>query len=169
MLEAELATRHNVRFLIEVLALQALLQQALGNPVAASDALGRAVALAQPAGFIRLFVDLGQDLVTPLKRLDLSKDSAGSARYVGQILAAFNADWLVSAGRQQVGGDLTRRELKILKLLAIRLTNVEISEELCISRATVKRHTQNIYRKLRASSRGEAVFRARTLKILADG
>jgi LuxR family maltose regulon positive regulatory protein len=68
-----------------------------------------------------------------------------------------------------VGGDLTRRELKILKLLAIRLTNVEISEELCISRATVKRHTQNIYRKLRASSRGEAVFRARTLNILADG
>ncbi len=169
LLEAELATRHNVRFLIEVLALQALLQQALGNPVAASDALGRALALAQPAGFIRLFVDLGQDLVTPLKRVDLSKGSAGSARYVGQILAAFNADWLVSAGRQQVGGDLTRRELKILKLLAIRLTNVEISEELCISRATVKRHTQNIYRKLRASSRGEAVFRARTLNILADG
>jgi LuxR family maltose regulon positive regulatory protein len=75
----------------------------------------------------------------------------------------------VTAGRQQVGADLTRRELKILKLLAVRLSNVEISEELCISRATVKRHTQNIYRKLHASSRREAVVRARTLNILVDG
>jgi LuxR family maltose regulon positive regulatory protein len=107
LLEAELATRHNVRFLIEVLALQALLQQALGNPVAASDALGRALALAQPAGFIRLFVDLGQDLVTPLKRVDLSKGSAGSARYVGQILAAFNATgWSVLVANKWVATSL---------------------------------------------------------------
>jgi LuxR family maltose regulon positive regulatory protein len=166
LLEAELTSRHNVRFLIEVFALQALLQHALGDEVAADDLLGRALALAQPAGFIRLFVDLGQELVRPLKRLDPVK---GNARYVAQILSALNDDWLVSAGRQQVGADLTRRELKILKLLAVRLSNIEISEELCISRATVKRHTQNIYRKLRASSRREAVVRARTLNILADG
>jgi LuxR family maltose regulon positive regulatory protein len=136
------------------------------NKDAACDRLGRAVALAQPGGFIRLFVDLGQELLQPLKRLDPGR---GNERYVAQVLSAFNDDWLVSAGRQQVGADLTRRELKILKLLAVRLSNVEISEELCISRATVKRHTQNIYRKLRASSRREAVFRARTLNILADG
>ena len=119
-----------------------------------------AVLLAQPGGFIRLFVDLGQDLVQPLKRLHPDQ---GDARYVGQILAAFNDDWLVSAGRQQVGADLTRRELKILKLLAVRLSNIEISQELCISRATVKRHTQNIYRKLRASSRREAVIESRAV------
>ena len=93
---------------------------------------------------------------------------AAHVRYVGQILAAFNDDWLVNAGRQQMAADLTRRELKILKLLAVRLSNIEISEELCISRATVKRHTQNIYRKLRASSRREAVFKARTLNLLVD-
>lgn len=166
VLEAELASRHNTRYLIEVLALQALLQRTLGDAAAACERLGRAVQFAQPGGFIRLFVDLGQDLLPPLKRLDPGE---GSARYLAQILAAFNDDWLVSAGRQQVGADLTRRELKILKLLAVRLSNVEISEELCISRATVKRHTQNIYRKLRASSRREAVIKARTLNILADG
>lgn len=167
LLEAELAARCNVRFLIEVLALQALLQQMQGDTVAACETLTRAVVLAQPGGFIRLFVDLGQDLVQPLKRLHLARGSG--ARHVAQILSAFDDDWLVSAGRQQVGADLTRRELKILKLLAVRLSNVEISEELCISRATVKRHTQNIYRKLRASSRREAVVRARTLNILTDG
>lgn len=166
LLEAQLTARHNVRFLVEVLALQALLQHGLGDEAAASEQLGRAVLLAQPGGFIRLFVDLGQELVQPLKRLTPDK---ATAHYVGQILSAFNDDWLVTAGRQQVGADLTRRELKILKLLAVRLSNVEISEELCISRATVKRHTQNIYRKLRASSRREAVVRARTLNILVDG
>jgi LuxR family maltose regulon positive regulatory protein len=149
-----------------VLALQALLRVCAGRRECRRDLLGRALALTQPGGFIRLFVDLGQELVPPLKRW---KASIGNARYVGQILAALNDDWLVSAGRQQVGADLTRRELKILKLLAVRLSNVEISEELCISRATVKRHTQNIYRKLRASSRREAVVRARTLNILVDG
>lgn len=166
LLAANLAARHNLRFLIEVLALQALLHHAEGEETAATDLLGRALALAQPGGFIRLFVDLGQQLAPPLKRLQVDK---GQASYVAQILSAFNDDWLVSAGRQQVGTDLTRRELKILKLLAVRLSNVEISEELCISRATVKRHTQNIYRKLRASSRHDAVFRARTLNLLADG
>jgi ATP/maltotriose-dependent transcriptional regulator MalT len=125
--------------------------------------------LRSPAGFIRLFVDLGQELVPPLKRLRPSQGRSAMPAYVAQILAAFDDDWLVNAGRQQVGADLTRRELKILKLLAVRLSNIEISEELCISRATVKRHTQNIYRKLRASSRREAVFKARTLNILADG
>lgn len=166
LLEAELTSRHNVRFLVEVLALQGLLQHTLGDETAAVERLGRALALAKAGGFIRLFVDLGQELARPLK---LMHADMGNARFVGQILAALNDDWLVSAGRQQVGADLTRRELKILKLLAVRLSNIEISEELCISRATVKRHTQNIYRKLRASSRREAVVKARTLNILVDG
>jgi LuxR family maltose regulon positive regulatory protein len=165
LLERELAARHDIRFLIEVLALQSLLQHGLGEAAAATDLLGRAVALAQPGGFIRLFVDLGQDLLPPLRRLKLDRSDS---RYLGQILAAFNDDWLACGGRQEPRADLTRRELRILKLLAVRLSNVEISEELCISRATVKRHTQNIYRKLRASSRRDAVVRARTLNILVD-
>ena len=165
LLERELAARHNIRFLIEVLALQSLLQHGLGDEAAAADLLGRAVALAQPGGFVRLFVDLGQQLLPPLRRLKLDRSDS---RYLGQILAAFDDDWLACSGRQEPRADLTRRELKILKLLAVRLSNVEISEELCISRATVKRHTQNIYRKLRASSRREAVVRARTLNILLD-
>ncbi len=166
LLEAELRERHNVRFLAEVLALQSLLHHLGGDDGAAVEQLERALALAQPGGLIRLFVDLGQEIAKPLKRLQAL---VGGSLYVTHLLAALNDDWLVSAGRQQVGADLTRRELKILKLLAVRLSNVEISEELCISRATVKRHTQNIYRKLRASSRREAVVKAKTLKILVDG
>lgn len=165
LLEAQLSAGNNVRFLIEVLALQALLASAQGDQMATGERLARAVALARPGGLIRVFVDLGQDLVRPLKRLELAKHAP---RYVAQILCALNDEWLLSAGRRQAGGPLTRRELKILKLLAVRLSNVEISEELCISRATVKRHTQNIYRKLCASSRREAVTRASSLNILSD-
>lgn len=166
LLESELVARHNTRYLIEVLALQALLRRANGDAAGAAERLARALALAQPAGFVRVFVDLGQELVPVLRQVHGAGQSTG---YIGQILAAFKNDWLIGVERQQISAELTRRELKILRLLAARLSNVEISEELCISRATVKRHTQNIYRKLQASSRREAVLRAKSLNMLLDG
>jgi len=165
LLEAQLTAGNNTRFLIEVLALQALLASLRGDQVATGERLARAVALAQPGGLIRVFVDLGQGLVRPLKRLEAASNAP---RYFAQILSGLNDDLLLSSGRRQLGDDLTRRELRILKLLALRLSNVEISEELCISRATVKRHTQNIYRKLCASNRREAVARASSLKLISD-
>ena len=165
LLESQLTAGNNHRFLIEVLALQAMLACLRGDQVATGERLARAVALARPGGLIRVFVDLGQDLVRPLKRLELARDAP---RYLAQILSGLNDELLLSSGRRQLGDDLTRRELRILKLLALRLSNVEISEELCISRATVKRHTQNIYRKLCASNRRDAVTRASSLKLIGD-
>jgi ATP/maltotriose-dependent transcriptional regulator MalT len=162
LLETEMMARHNVRFLIEVVALQALLRHLQGEETVRVRTAGpcRRAGAAwwfHPA-VRRSWAGSRATAETTANQPGHCRQRA-NARYVGQILAAFNDDWLVSAGRQQVGADLTRRELKILKLLAVRLSNIEISEELCISRATVKRHTQNIYRKLRASSRREAVFR----------
>jgi LuxR family maltose regulon positive regulatory protein len=69
--------------------LQALLHDAQGDEPAALRALSRAVHLAQPGGFIRLFVDLGPGLARLLNRLDLD---AEALRYVGQILAAIQGD-----------------------------------------------------------------------------
>lgn len=169
LLEAEFVSRHNVRFLIEVLALQGVLKLIRGEEAAACERLHRALALAQPGGFVRLFVDSGPGLARLLKRPEFSAGSEADTRYIEQILAAFKDELLIDGGRRRhAESELTRREVKILKLLAERLTNVEISEQLCISRATVKRHTQNIYRKLLASNRREAVLRARALSILPD-
>ncbi|MBL8398175.1 MAG: hypothetical protein JNL84_08540 [Candidatus Accumulibacter sp.] len=166
LLADELTSRHNHRFLIETLATQALLAQAINDQSGACETLARALSLAQPAGFIRLFVDLGSGLVPLLKRLD---PRPTKTRYVGELLAACHQDWLTgTAQHHQVTAELTRREMKILKLLAARLSNPEISDQLCISRATVKRHTQNIYGKLHASNRREAVSIARTLGLLTD-
>ena len=167
---------HNTRFLIEVLALQAFLHDALGNEPEALERLERAISLAQPGGFIRLFVDLGQGLAKLLHRLKLDEEGL---RYVGQILAAFKSDGPAKSGHtseaireNQIGSGqtllepLTKRELEIIGLLARHLTNQEIADTLFISVATVKSHTKNIYGKLGVNSRREAVAKTTGLSVL---
>ena len=164
-LEAFFTEIHNIRFLIEVFALQALLHAQKGEEPAALSALGRAVQLAQPSGFIRLFVDLGPGLVALLNRLDL--DAQGLA-YVGQMLSAFSGDGKTSMDKA-LAQSLTRREVEFLNLLAEGLTNKEIADQLCISVSTVKRHTENIYQKLDVHGRLKAVAKALELSIIHAG
>jgi len=178
-LEEYLARTHNTRFLIEVLALKALLRAAQGEESAALDTLGRAVALAHPGGSVRLFVDLGPEIAGLLNRLDLDEEGR---RYVGRILTACRDDLQartgttpehavqteVSAGRQPLHIRLTQRELEILGMLAKRLSNKEIAGQLYISPATVKRHAESIYDKLGVRGRREAAAKAREVGILSE-
>jgi LuxR family maltose regulon positive regulatory protein len=159
---------HNTVFLIEVLALQALLYDALGDRPAAFEALSQSVLLAQPGGFIRMFVDLGPRMANLLNQLsnhDVVPD------YIGQILGAFPAPKpaVSSAGLEGIIAPLTGRELEILVFLAQRLSNKEIASELVISPITVKRHTINIYQKLNVKSRREAVDMAIAMGIINPG
>jgi LuxR family maltose regulon positive regulatory protein len=159
---------HNTRFLIETLALRALLHDARGDEPAAREALARAVSLAQPGGCIRLFVDLGPGLIEVLNSLELEEEGQ---RYVGRILAAFQADRESQAGgpieHRTMPSAMTNRELEILGLLADRLSRQEIADRLCISTATVKRHAENIYAKLGVPGRRQAVAKATELGILS--
>ncbi len=156
---------HNTRFLIEVLALQALVYAAQGDESTARELLTRAVRLAQPGGFIRLFVDLGPALDGLLNGLDLD---AEGLRYVGQILSAFGEDGKTQTV-EALDHALTRREVEILGLLADEMSNKQISDQLCISAATVKRHTENIYQKLGVHGRRKAVAKAVELTIIQTG
>ena len=164
---------HNTRFLIEVLALQSVLHDRRGEQQTALELLGQAVALAEPGGFIRLFVDLGSPMASLLERLRWQGGARGSSafEYITSILTAFET---------KVGGratdvtpssalveSLTPRELDVLALLGRRLTNKEIAAELVISPETVKTHTLNIYRKLDVRNRRQAVARARELGLLS--
>jgi LuxR family maltose regulon positive regulatory protein len=155
---------HNTRFLIETLVLKALLHDATGDSSAALDALERALRLAQPGGFIRVFVDMGPEmarLLTQLKDVDLRD-------YVGQIRSAFLALQQAQQALQQGGllDPLSDRELQVLELLQKRLSNKEIAAQLVISVGTVKGHTIKIYQKLDVNSRRQAVEKAISLGIL---
>jgi len=164
------ASIHNDRFLIETLAVQALLHHARGNELAAREALGVAVSLAQPGGLIRVFVDLGPELASLLTDLDLDEEGQ---RHVGRILAAFGSDRGSQPGAPAstdlgpLASTMTNRELDILGLLAERLSRQEIADRLHISTATVKRHAENIYSKLHVTGRRQAVVKARELDILS--
>ena len=168
---------HNTRFLIETLSLQALLFDAMGNASAAEEKLAEALALAEPGGAIRAFVDLGEGIASILNRLDNSRDASG---YVKTLRAAFENNASDTEGRTATSestgqmsnqqalleSDLTNREIEILTLLAQRLRNKEIADKLFISPGTVKQHTINLYKKLGVESRREAVSKALSMNLL---
>ncbi|MCU0503171.1 MAG: LuxR C-terminal-related transcriptional regulator, partial [Anaerolineae bacterium] len=165
-------TTHNTRFTIEVLALQALLQDAQGDERAALALLKQAVSLAEPGGFIRVFVDLGPRMAGLLARL---RRTGVAPHYTRQILQAFG-EYTPAApnqgaaaspmGRSEPIEPLTEREREVLALLAQRLSNKEIAQALVISPQTVKRHATNLYQKLQAGGRREAVAKATRLGLL---
>jgi LuxR family maltose regulon positive regulatory protein len=153
------------RFMIEVLALEALLDDAEGDQVGALDKLERAIHLAEPGGYIRTFVDLGPPMANLLIQLghqDVSQD------YVAQILKAFPQAQPapLPAAQTQYIEPLTNRELEVLALLAQRLSNKEIAKEMVISPATVRNHTHNIFDKLNVKGRRQAVAKAAELGII---
>jgi ATP/maltotriose-dependent transcriptional regulator MalT len=170
-LHAFVTSIHNTRFIIEVLALQARLDHARGNRQTALAALQQAMTLAQPGGFVRVFLDLGPALADLLGRL-AAKGVAHD--YVDQLLRAFAAErsslQAQPASPLATQGDmiepLTRRELEVLEMLAQRMTAGEIADSLVLSEQTVKRHRANIYQKLGVNSRREAITAAVALGVL---
>jgi LuxR family maltose regulon positive regulatory protein len=137
---------------------------------AALESLAKALDLAEPGGFIRIFVDEGP----PMARLLYEALSRGIAPgYARRLLAAFPISELEQTGPSKTQAPkpglvepLSERELEVLQLIADGLTNPEIASRLYISLNTVKVHTRNIYSKLDAHHRAGAVARARTLGIL---
>jgi LuxR family maltose regulon positive regulatory protein len=179
---------HNVRLLIEVLALRALVLGALGRAGDARDTLLAAVELARPGGFLRAFLDLGAPMKEALSQLAAQKDlptlpmvrrvlaeygdpSAGpvpGGQEVAHPMQVSTAGPAASAlvGRQPLVEPLTPRELEILMLLRDPMSAKEIARKLCLSYQTVKRHTSNIYGKLGVGRRWDAVTKAEALGIL---
>ena len=146
---------------IEVLALQALAHQAHGDTSSALAPLERALCLAEPDGYVQIFVDEGM----PMARLLREAASRGVASNVARrLLAAFpSTEEARSAERKKL---LSDRELEVLHLIATGLTNREIAARLYLSMYTVKAHARSIYDKLDAHSRTQATARARELGIL---
>ena len=150
--------------IVEGLALQALTHWRRGEQTIAMTSLERALRLAEPEGYVRLFVDLG----LPMAWLLQEAQSRNVMRdYVEAILAAFGGDLVSAPSTHEVLPEpLTSREQQVLKLIAAGLTNREIAEQFVISPETVKKHAANICAKLGVSNRTEAAARARELGLL---
>ena len=157
---------------VEALALSALAMQALDDAEGALDALVRALDLAQPEGYVRVFMNEGQPMARLLMQVQRRQPSHPVARYAGELLAALGDQHSTpatephSAPPSPLVQPLTDREIEVLCLVADGLTNPEIARRLVISLPTVKSHTHNIYGKLDVHRRREAVAKARALGML---
>jgi LuxR family maltose regulon positive regulatory protein len=157
---------------LRVRVLQALAYQAQGEQEQAVSELSAALALAEPGGYIRIFVDEG----AAMQRL-LSAVAAVGGRmpdYIGRILAGFEAHtpqtttpaYPPAPTAQRLIDPLSPRELEVLHLIAQGRSDQEIAGQLFIALSTVKGHNRKIFGKLQVQRRTEAVARARDLGLL---
>ena len=151
---------------IEILVLQALAHQARGDVPAALASLQRAVTLAEPEGYVRIFADEGPP-VAPLLRAVAKQGTAPG--YVRRLLAAVSKTGDSTPASQELIEPLSARELDVLRLLGTDLDGPEIARELVVSLNTVRTHTRNIYAKLGVNNRRAAVRRAQELGLSRSG
>jgi LuxR family transcriptional regulator, maltose regulon positive regulatory protein len=149
---------------IEILVLQALTRQRLGNIPAALACLERAVTLAEPEGYVRVFVDEGQPMAS-LLRAAAKQGTAGN--YVRRLLGASGETERDSAVKQALIEPLSERELEVLWMLGTELDGPAIARELMVSLHTVRTHTKHIYAKLAVTNRRAAVRRAQELDLVS--
>ena len=147
---------------IEILVLRALAHQALGDIPAALACLEPAMTLAEPEGYVRVFIDEGPPMASLLR----AAAKQGMARdYVRRLLAAGTATEDNSPIKQALIDPLSERELDVLRLLGTELDGPAIARELMVSLNTMRTHTKNIYAKLAVTSRRAAVRRAAELDL----
>jgi LuxR family maltose regulon positive regulatory protein len=175
--------------LIEILLLRAMALQAQGAIPVALAALNRALTLAAPEGYVRMFVDEGAHMAALLAQsAECSPQNAPMRTYAERLLSAFpEAD---TGARRRGDTDaedspglrvspsprlpispalvepLSEREREVLRLIAAGLSNQAIADRLVVAISTVKKHVNNIYGKLDVQSRTQALVRARELHLL---
>ncbi len=157
---------------LKVMVLQAVALHVHGERETATQLLLDALALAEPDGFIRIFLDEGKPMA---ELLSIAATHGIMASYIGKLLALFIADEHKSEDHSDLRSaplvqlliePLSERELLVLKLIAQGLSNREISERLFVALSTVKGYNQNIFAKLQVQRRTEALLRARELGLL---
>jgi LuxR family maltose regulon positive regulatory protein len=170
------ATGHG-RFLIWTLILQALLWHARGDLSQALGVLERALALAAPEGYLRLFVDEGAPMAALLR---MARARGMHLAYVGQLLAAFPETMNAERGTMnkestdhhsslivhRLVEPLTPRELEVLRLIAAGASNGAIAQQLVLSVGTVKKYVNSLFGKLDVHSRTQAIVRGQALGLL---
>jgi LuxR family maltose regulon positive regulatory protein len=157
---------HRQGSVIEIRVAQALAQQMRGDLPAALASLEGALSLAEPAGYVRTFVDEGAPMAALLAE---AADGGMASSYVGRLRAALGATTgrtPTTATTTALVDPLSVREREVLRLLGTELSGPEIARELVVSLNTVRTHTKNVYMKLGVNNRRAALRRARELDLL---
>ncbi len=171
--QAEAQERGLARSLLEILILQALAYQAQKETAQARQSLLRALALARPEGYQRLFLDEGPALYELLLTFLPGIHDKQLAAYARDLLQASAHEQAARASASAVPvaepaliEQLSPQERRVLRLLAAGLSNPEIANELVVSVNTIKTQVQSIYYKLGVNSRQEAREAARRLRLV---
>jgi len=172
-LEIEAARADRLASRIEILLLLAAGYREQGDWPRALRTLEQAIRLAEPEGFVRLFLDEGKPFAELLSRwlAERRPEDAGLAAYAGRLLSLTEANG--SAGQSDKSAEpesspvaLTGREREILFMIADGLSNEEIAGRLYISTGAVKKYAHQLYGKLEAKNRVQAVSRAKERNLL---
>jgi LuxR family maltose regulon positive regulatory protein len=152
---------------IEILILLALAHHAQNDLPAALSSLQRALTLAEPQGYVRMFLDEGKDMMGLLREASAQKITPD---YTDKLLDAFQIEQRECKDKpdphQPSIDPLSQRELEVLRLIAQGLSNQEICERLFLALDTVKGHNRRIFNKLQVERRTEAIARARELGLI---
>ncbi len=152
---------------IELLALQALAHQSRNELAAALVPLERALGMAEPEGYVRIFVDEGKPMAALLK---VAVKRGILPAYGRRLLTAFGKpDDRKAEPHPDLIEPLSERELDVLRLLRTDLDGPDIARQLMVSVNTMRTHTKNIYEKLGVNNRRSAVRRAEELHMLLRG
>jgi len=159
--------------LIEILTLEALALWERSRRERALGTLTRALALGESEGYVRTFVDegaaMGDLLSATVEARQRGHPDAAiriPARYLAKLLAVLAQESAAPDVGEQLSEPLSDRELEVLGLVAAGKSNGEIASSLFVSLSTVKTHINNLYRKLGARSRTQAIARARELDLI---
>ena len=164
---------------IEILALKSVVTLAQHNKDEALTSLNRALVLAEPEGFVRSFVDEGESmhrLLLDYQTVIEKKNGDGIGdeflrllTYTEKLLAAFSEPASANEPKENaIHEPLSERELDILQLIATGRSNKEIAAILVIALSTVKSHINNLYGKLGARNRVQAIAIARSSGLLSE-
>ncbi len=148
---------------IEILIVKALADQLKSGIPAGLVPLERALSLAEPEGYVRIFVDEGSPMAD---LLEAAMKKRIAPHYVSRLLAAFDQREINIPARHSLGDSLSERELEVLKLLRTDMSGPDIARELIVSLNTMRTHTKNIYSKLEVNNRRAAIRRAEELGLL---
>jgi LuxR family maltose regulon positive regulatory protein len=156
---------------IDVEILRAIAYWEAKSTTAALNSLSNALRLAEPGGFIRVFIDHGERIIGLLEYAHRTIEEPKLRTYLDRLIDAFSNKAEISSPipRPQKNGltePLSERELEVLQLLPSSLSSTEMAGELSISVNTLRSHLKSIYAKLDAHSRYEAIARAKDLGLL---